>query len=466
MKNTDPFAPRRQSSTRFRLAVEPAIALVAIFVAAAAFQVRAAAGSLEHVPRVQDVAQVWSGHPVGFALLTHGAKQFVAFYDEERRMTVGARSLTKTNWHFERLPEKVGWDSHNSITMAVDAADHLHLSGNMHVHPLVYFRTTRPLDISSFSRLEKMIGDRERRCTYPKFITGPKGEFIFTYRDGSSGNGQQIFNVYDVASQTWKRLLDAPLTNGEGLRNAYFHGPILGPDGFYHLCYVWRDTPDCATNHDLSYARSRDLVHWEKSTGEPFELPITRGTSEIVDPVPAGGGMINGNTVIGFDSRRRPVLSYHKYDAHGRTQLYSARLEHGRWQIYQTSDWDYRWEFSGGGTIIFEIGFAPVQVNEAGELTQSYRHKKHGSGAWVLEENTLRPLKSYRPKSPLAGLDRQLGPVPEGMLTRASSDLGSSGEPGIRYQLRWHTLPQNRDRPHPGPPPPPATLRLVRLSDD
>jgi len=42
-----------------------------------------AAGAPPHrylIDKVIDVAPVWSGHPVGFALLTHGDMQFVAFY--------------------------------------------------------------------------------------------------------------------------------------------------------------------------------------------------------------------------------------------------------------------------------------------------------------------------------------------------------------------------------------------------
>ncbi len=40
-------------------------------------------------------------------------------------------------------------------------------------------------------------------------------------------------------------------------------GPVRGPDGLFHVVWVWRDTPDRATNHHLSYARSRDLQRWE-----------------------------------------------------------------------------------------------------------------------------------------------------------------------------------------------------------
>ena len=49
------------------------------------------------------------------------------------------------------------------------------------------------------------------------------------------------------------------LTDDEGLRNAYFDGPHEGPDGGFHLAWVWRESPDAATNHALSDARSSNL---------------------------------------------------------------------------------------------------------------------------------------------------------------------------------------------------------------
>lgn len=42
-----------------------------------------------------EVEKVWSGHPVGFFLLTHEDRQYIAFYDAERRMTVAARRLAE-----------------------------------------------------------------------------------------------------------------------------------------------------------------------------------------------------------------------------------------------------------------------------------------------------------------------------------------------------------------------------------
>jgi len=192
-------------------------------------------------------------------------------------------------------------------------------------------------------------------------------------------------------------------------------------------------------------------------------LPITLATAEIVDPVPPGGGMINGNTKIGFDSQGRPVISYHKFDAQGRTQLYHARRESGGWRVYQTSDWDYRWEFRGGGSIRFEIGFGPVTAASDGSITQAYHHVKHGSGNWRLDPQTLKPVgQALSPARLPKELSRPESDWPE-MAVRTAEDLGKSEDPGVRFVLRWETLPANRDRPRPGPLPPPTMLRVYEL---
>jgi hypothetical protein len=412
-----------------------------------------------------EIAPVWSGHPVGFSLLTRGDWQFAAFYDADRRMTVAARTLDSATWEFVVLPESVGWDSHNSIEMALDSKDRLHLSGNMHGVPLVYFRSEQPFDIGSIKRIPKMVGDLEDRVTYPRFFVGPENELIFTYRIGSSGNGNQIYNVYEPETETWKRLLDTPLVDGEGERNAYLHGPVKGPDGYYHLCWVWRDTPDCETNHDLSYARSKDLIVWERSSGEALKLPMTLTNSEVVDPVPAGGGILNGNTKIGFDTLGRVILSYHKNDSEGNTQIHNARLVDGTWEISQASDWDWRWDFTGRGSIGFGITHSNVRPGPEGRLVQTYNHKKYGSGGWVLDEETLRPVGEWNPPATYPEeWTRPRNDTP-GMGVKWAGDSGSSGEEGVRYALRWETLGANRDRPREGPPPEPSRLYLLKIAD-
>jgi hypothetical protein len=390
--------------------------------------------------------------------------QFSAFYDDQRHMTVASRKLTDDNWQFVRLPSSVVWDSHNYIAMTIDDDGYIHISGNMHVVPLVYFRTRKPLDITTFAPAP-MVGQDETHVTYPDFFRGPGGELLFGYRDGHSGDGNQIYNVYDLKTQTWRRLLDRPLTDGQGHRNAYLTEPVKGPDGYWHIAWVWRESYMAETCHDPSYARSRDLVHWENSAGQPLTLPITLESGDVVDPVPQKGGIVNGLVKLGFDNQNKPLISYSKYDASGNTQIYIARRQAAGWQIYQVTDWKWRWDFGGGGSIPFALGISGVQVQPDGRLGLSYSSADHGSANWILDPATFKPVGTF---SSGIGLPPELSKVTStfpGMRVMRQWDTGDDTEKGVRYMLRWETLGPNRDQPRTGPLPDPSLLRLYKLRD-
>ncbi len=416
------------------------------------------------VPDVLPIEKVWAGHQVGFALLTAPPFQYAAYYDANRQMTVAQRRLDQEKWVYQKLPTSVVWDSHNYVTLALDRTGQLHVSGNMHVVPLIYFRTTKAGDISTLAAAP-MVGEREQRMTYPVFIKDKAGRLIYRYRDGKSGSGDDLYNVYDEATQQWSRLLATPLTNGQGKMNAYCTMPLLGPDGMFHLCWVWRNTPDCATNHDLSYAKSADLVHWVDSAGKALTLPVSVTSGEVVDPVPPKGGILNSNQHIGFDTRARVILTYHKYDANGDLQIYAARRDPEGWTIIQVSDWKgYRWEFAGGGTIVGEVSIGAVEPIGDGKLTLAYRYPK-GAGTWILDDQTLQPIPDLKLPKP--------GPlVPpgalkvtssfEGMKKRQASDLGAESTE-FSYRLVWESLDANRDQARPLPWPEASELKVIKV---
>ena len=421
-------------------------------------------GSGPTVAESLDIADVWSGQPVFFALVTRNNQQFVAYYDAQRNMTVASRTLGNTTWTYKVLPSMLGWDSHNYVAMALDSTNQIHVSGNMHAVPLVYFKSTTASDISTIAT-STMVGANETSVTYPIFFNGPTGNLVFEYRDGSSGNGNTIFNSYSTTTRTWTRTINTPLLDGtSSSMNAYPEGPVLGPDGYYHLVWVWRDTSDASTNHDLSYAKTQDLVHWYKGDGTPITLPITPSTGDIVDPVPVNGGMINNNTRVGFDAQNRPIIAYHKFDngTSGNTQLYEARLENGKWVIYKATDWTYRWAFSGTGTLVFQISIDEgAKVLSDGRLIQNYYHSQYGGqGTLILNPTTLHadqtltpPLRPYpltldTPESTY--LDP---PTQQGMVVRWQADSGSGPDSSVQYMLRWETLPSNNDKARTDTPP-------------
>ncbi|HSP42003.1 MAG TPA: BNR repeat-containing protein [Luteolibacter sp.] len=412
-----------------------------------------------------DLAEVPSDLRVGFCLLTTPESQYAAYYDRERNMVVAARSLGSKDWQYHTLPSKVGWDSHNYVTMALDPDGHLHVSGNMHCVELVYFRTKKPGDITTLQKAT-MTGELENRVTYPQFLHDHASRLIFTYRHGGSGNGINIYNRYDTVSRTWSRLMSQPLFDGEGQRNAYPTNPVRGPDGKFHVTWVWRDTPDCATNQHLSYARSPDLTHWESVFGEKIELPIRFGHDELlVDPVPIGGGIINGGHRLIFDSKGRPVIGYHKSDAAGNMQLYAARPSENGWERHVLTEWEKPVDFSGNGSMGFiGIRIAGFAIASPGVLAMDYRHKDYGSGSVCLDEKSLRPIHVKRNASPK--LPRELFQLESdfpGMTMQRFESLGSYGNNGVRYLLKWETLESNRDRRPEPPLPPPGMLKLHKL---
>ncbi len=103
----------------------------------------AAAGQMEI--RKIPVAKGLASHPVngGRCLISDGEHQYIAFYDGDHQMTVGKRKLSEMKWEFAKLPERVGWDTHNKIVLFQDRQGHLHVTGNMHCAPLRYYRTKK-----------------------------------------------------------------------------------------------------------------------------------------------------------------------------------------------------------------------------------------------------------------------------------------------------------------------------------
>lgn len=417
-----------------------------------------------------EVGATWAGHYVDQALLTDGEDQYVGYYDADRQLTVAHRTIDTDEWTYHRVGSQTGWDSHNYVTLATDRDGHLHVAGNMHNHELRYWRTTTAGDVTSLERVPNMANPRlETRVTYPVFLELADGTVVFRYREGSSGNGVDIYNRYDEQSRTWEAVLETPLLDGEQQRNAYAAKPTLGPDGNYHMVWVWRESPIASSTHTVSYARSGDLQTWETSRGQELDLPITLGTSDVVDPVEPEGGVINNNVQVGFDGDGAAVVAYHKYDDEGNTQVYVARPDDSEsgWQNVQISEWTGAWDFSQPGTLVFEVElyWAPELLPD-GNLRLDVTCQGEPR-TFILDGQTLQPIKeistpSTEPPGVSTVRSDYVHPVPgEGgaeMQVNLNDDSGSAGSFHARQLLRdvnvdrrdllrWESLGENQDRP-------------------
>ncbi len=419
------------------------------------------------------IDRVWAGHPVGFCLFTHGNRQYIAYYNANRNTVVGQRNLADSEFELHQLPATsresakgtstvLGWDSHNYLTLGIDKEGYIHLSGNVHAHPLTYFRSSQPNDISTLEQIFEMVGTEEKRTTYPHFMTTKSKELLYHYRDGGSGNGNEIYNIYSIEEKKWSRMLDVPLTDGQGQMNAYQTQPTLMEDGWYHVYWVWRDTPDCSTNHDLSYMKSPDLKNWYNAFDQPFDLPVTADKElVIVDPIPPKGGIINLAAKLVLDDGHQPVFAYHKYDTVGNLQFYTAQILNDEWIYKQITNWDYRWEFSGRGSINSEVRIKGFRKRVDGNYEVDYWHIKYGNGTILLNEKMESIGEVLKPEPFGANLSVE-GTFP-GLEVRTARDLGKPKNENTRYALKWETINRNRDKPRERPWPEPSQLYLYEL---
>lgn len=311
------------------------------------------------------------------ALVSHGDLQYAAFYDPEA-FVVMARRDKNNKWKYQRTQYKGNVaDAHNSISIAVDGAGFLHVAWDHHTSKLRYARSVTSGSLQLSKELE-MTGVHEDEVTYPEFHNLPSGDLLFLYRSGESGEGNLIINRYDHLKQSWHQI-QRNLIDGEGKRNAYWQS-YVDISGVIHLSWVWRETWDVSTNHDLCYARSRDQgVTWERSDGTKYTLPINQANAEYVLRIPQNSELIN-QTSMCADAKGNPYIStYWRADARSLPQYFLVWHNGERWASMQVSDRKTDFSLRGGGTRKIPIARPQVLVDSQGrEVLMIFRDRERG----------------------------------------------------------------------------------------
>lgn len=335
------------------------------------------AGQAVEAQKLSPVGFGWSRNSVNTtvfrnnSLTTHGNIQYIAYYDAEGFLTLGKRPVDTQDWTVERTQYKGNCrDAHNVISIGVDGKGYLHVSFDHHNNPLRYCRSVAPGSLV-LGEMMPMTGVDERDVTYPEFYNLEDGDLLFAYRSGGSGRGNLVMNRYDVETGKWSRVQNV-LIDGEGKRNAYWQ-LYVDAKGTIHVSWVWRETPDVATNHDLCYAQSTDGGRtWKKSTGEVYALPITMANAEIACQIPQRSELIN-QTSMTADAKGLPYIAIYWRDADSQVPQYRLVWHDGKeWKQEQVSHRKTPFSLSGGGTKCIPIARPRLAIREENGRKEAY----------------------------------------------------------------------------------------------
>lgn len=306
-------------------------------------------------PTLTPLGRAWAANSVNAVVFrqdpitTHNDRQYTAYYDAEGRVIIASRTIGQKTWTNAHTGLRGNVkDAHNSISIIADGDGFLHIAWDHHGHPLRYARSRLP-GVADFETPQPMTGKNEQNVTYPQFLRQADGNLIFLFRDGASGQGNLAINHYDVKSRRWEQL-HANLVSGEGQRSAYWQA-CLDRKGSIHLSWVWRETGDVATNHDLCYARSDDGGRtWKNSDGSAFRLPITAASAEIASPIPQKHELINQTSMCADDVGRPIIATYFRPPGEKVVQYFVVHHDGRAWKTVRVTNRATPFSLSGGGS--------------------------------------------------------------------------------------------------------------------
>lgn len=416
--------------------------------------------------RFTNLGQAWTADNVPFALYTNATHQYVGYYDANRYLNVAMRSLSSRTWTTKNTGYQwQGYDSHRYIALGVDSTGRLHVAADMHASALVYFRATDAGSVTTLARVSCMIctsTTADTKMTYPEFYNDPSGNLLYKYRTGYPQDADTWLNVYDTVTRTWSRLTTEPWLShpADSPMGAYPNTPVKGPDGLYHVIWVYRTDKGAINNRSLSYARSTNLRDWTSSSGAPLALPLTIENAEIIDPSLEGSGLVNGKFALGFAPDGSPLISYHRYNG-STSAIWLANLKDGAWQTRPV------FTFSCANLGI-EVRAPKVEID--GFISQEYESCGQ-QGRARINPTTMNVSGSYPVKPGLTGdllATEPLSPLTicgyTGAAARTEWGIGPNVDAG-KWLLRWYTLPgygHFEQRPNCAAPEPVA-LRLYKL---
>lgn len=273
-------------------------------------------------------------------LTSHGNRQYLAYYNEDRHVCLARRELPAGTWEIIEFTDytMTSVDSHNVVSLGFATGDGtLHLAFDHHVDNLHYRKSVpgaldaATWDASLFGPVTNQLvpGSVVSGLTYPRFVQMPNGDLLFCYRTGYPGGGDRLIRHYDSSTGQWSGATTAVSRSGSftdtygssSSRSGYVNTLGYGPGGRLHLTWVWREQAGgiggAGDNHDLMYLYSDDDGNsWVTGNGTPIAgggRVDTPGITAV--SIPRGLGLANSSGQEVDSKGRVHVILRHCTDA-------------------------------------------------------------------------------------------------------------------------------------------------------
>jgi hypothetical protein len=347
--------------------------------------------------KIYKIGEGWAGNSVNTVIFRQNSitsfkdSQFIAWYDPEGFVVLAKRKIGEEKWETKKTSYKGNIaDAHNSISTMVDGKGFLHVSWDHHNNELRYAMSKSPGSLELTEKI-RMTGTGESKVSYPQFFRQPSGDLIFMYRDGESGKGNLVINKYHLKSGEWEQI-HSNLIDGEGLRNAYWQACVDSKGGL-HISWVWRETPDVSSNHDMCYAYSKDGgKNWQKSTGERYVLPIKESTAEVISRIPQRSELIN-QTSITTNKKGAPIIASYWREADSEVPQYHViYLDKEGWKTNNLNFRKTPFTLSGVGSKRIPISRPVILSGQTGAYL-IFRDEERGSKPSVAIAKDLKTNK-------------------------------------------------------------------------
>jgi len=278
-------------------------------------------------------------------IVTFNNHVFYTYIDTNMDISVYAQYADGTTDNVMVIPNVTDDDHHVEPSIGVDENGFLHVMGNMHNTPPIYYRSSNPCDISAWTEYGNdgpNGGIPLEQLTYQNFFNHPDGSLFMSgrsnvYVDWFPGRQAGVILRYNAETRLWtvlgthqtkwpdtdlfyvdtKAVVWDDSGSGTPPKNGYQGYKLrtrFDANGRLHMSWNVAKNPDhngtwgISANHThLLYAYSDDKgLTWHQADGSAVALPL--GTTNVSPIYVSPTESLYNNSLLGLTSDNRPIV--------------------------------------------------------------------------------------------------------------------------------------------------------------